>query len=85
MGIISEPGVNGDGQPKISDAYSLKVAHGDILHIKSVIQRLTTQDLNQSRLPPAYWRKRLQEIIKSHQLSKSQFDEIDRLLATLKE
>ncbi|QCP53359.1 hypothetical protein FAZ95_30330 [Trinickia violacea] len=85
MGIISERDLNDGGQPKMSGAYSLKVAHGDILHIKSVIQRLSTQDLNESRLPPAYWRKRLQEIIESHQLSKSQFDEIGRLLATLKE
>ncbi|MGV2290312.1 hypothetical protein AAHK20_16475 [Trinickia sp. YCB016] len=85
MEIISERHLNDGGQPKKSGAYSLKVAHGDIQHIKSVIQRLSIQDLNESRLPPAYWRKRLQEIIESHQLSKSQFEEISQLLATLKD
>ncbi|MCP3712345.1 hypothetical protein M3I54_36310 [Paraburkholderia sp. CNPSo 3274] len=85
MGTMSERGLDDGGQPRKSGAWSSQVAHGDILHIKSVIQRLSAQDLNESRLPPAYWRKRLQEIMQSHQLSKSQFDEIDRLLATLKE
>lgn len=85
METMSERGLDDAGQPKMSGACSSRVAHGDILHIKSVIQRLSAEDLNEARLPPSYWRKRLQEIMQSHQLSKSQFDEIDRLLATLKE
>lgn len=69
----------------MSGAHSLIVAHVDILHIKSVIQRLSAQDLQQLGLPPAYWQKRLREIMQNHQLSKSQFDEINRLLVMLKE
>jgi hypothetical protein len=85
MGIISERGLNDSGQSKMSGAHASKVAHDDILHIKSVLRRLSMQDMGEMGLPPAYWRKRLQEIMQSHQLSKSQFDEIGRLLAELKE
>lgn len=85
MGTVSERGLDSGGQPGRLGAWSSQAAHLDILHIKSVIQRSSAEDLNESRLPPAYWRKRLQEIMQSHQLSKSQFEEIDRLLATLKD
>ncbi|HKR40410.1 MAG TPA: hypothetical protein VJU59_12150 [Paraburkholderia sp.] len=85
MGIMSKQVINASGQPKLSGALSLIVVHVEILHIKSVIQRLSVQDLRQLGLPPAYWRKRLQELMRTHQLSKSQVDEIDRLLVMLKE
>jgi hypothetical protein len=85
MGIMSERGLTAAGQPKMSGAHASKIAHDDILHIKSVLLRSSAQDMNQMGLPPAYWRKRLQEIMQSHQLSKSQYDEIDRLLGALRE
>jgi hypothetical protein len=50
-----------------------------------VIERLSESDLDQSGLPRAYWRKRLQSIMQNRQLSHAQFDEIDRILGSLKE
>ncbi|MBN3852332.1 MULTISPECIES: hypothetical protein [unclassified Paraburkholderia] len=85
MGIISERGLEIGARPKMSGATSSKIAHDDILHIKSMLQRLSIQDMNTLGLPPAYWRKRLREIMQTHQLSKIQFDEIDLLLARLLE
>jgi hypothetical protein len=85
MGTISERGLQDGAQQKVSGAFSSKLAYDDFLHIKSVLRRLSTQDMNQLGLPPSYWRKRLQDIMQSHQWSSGQFDEIDQLLAALKE
>jgi hypothetical protein len=86
MGILSERGLQADvRQQKLSGAHSSKLAHDDILHIKAVLRRLSTQDMNDLGLPPGYWRKRLRDLMQTHQLSNGQFDEIDQLLASLKE
>jgi hypothetical protein len=85
MGIMSEHGLSVDGQPKKSGSHSSRVIHDEILHIRAVLRSFSARDMSQSGLPAAYWRKRLQEIMQGHQLSKRQFDEIDRLLSTLKE
>jgi hypothetical protein len=83
MGIISERGLCIDGQSKMSGAHSAKLVHSEILHIKLVTERLSAADLDQSGLPRAYWRKRLQSIMQNHQLSPAQFDQIDRILGVL--
>jgi hypothetical protein len=78
MGIISDRGLCIGGQSKMSGAHSAKLVHSEIMHIRLVIERLSESDLDQSGLPRAYWRKRLQ-------LSQAQFDEIDRILGSLNE
>ncbi|HEV3428626.1 MAG TPA: hypothetical protein VG320_12180 [Paraburkholderia sp.] len=83
MGMMSEGGLNIGASPKLSGAHSLKLANDDLRHIKSLVGRLSAQEMNASGLPPAYWRKRLQDIVQSHQLSKVQLIEIERLLASL--
>ncbi|HEY1997265.1 hypothetical protein [Paraburkholderia sp.] len=84
MGIVSEQGVCITGQSKMSGAHSAKLVHSEILHIKLVIGLLSEAELDRSGLPRAYWRKRLLSIMQSHQLSPTQFDEIDRILGALK-
>ncbi|WP_322049840.1 hypothetical protein [Paraburkholderia bannensis] len=84
MGIMSERGLDIGASPKLSGAHSLKLAHDDIRHIKSVLGRLSAQEMNDLGLPPAYWRKRLRDIAQCNQLSKGQLGEIDRLLESLK-
>jgi hypothetical protein len=74
-----------DGQSKMSGAHSAKLVHSEILHIKLVTDRLSASELDRSGLPRAYWRKRLHSVRQNHQLSQAQFDEIDRILATLQE
>ncbi|WP_186308423.1 hypothetical protein [Paraburkholderia sp. BCC1885] len=69
----------------MSGAHSAKLVHSEILHIKLVVGRLSTSELDRSGLPRAYWRKRLHNVRQNHQLSQAQFDEIDRILATLQE
>ena len=64
----------------MSGAHSAKLVHSEIMHIRLVIERLSESDLDQSGLPRAYWRKRLQTVMQNHQLSQAQFDEIDRIL-----
>lgn len=83
MGIISDPGLCLDGPSKMSGAHSAKLVHSEILHIGLVIARLSAADLDRSGLPRAYWRKRLRSIMQSHQLTRAQFDEIDRILIAL--
>jgi hypothetical protein len=85
MGIISDRGLCIGGQSKMSGAHSAKLVHSEIAHIRLVIERLSKSDLDQSGLPRAYWRKRLQSVMQNHQLSQAQFDEIDRILGSLKE
>lgn len=85
MGIVSERGLCIDGQSKMSGAHSAKLVHSEISHIKLVIEHLSAAELVRSGLPRAYWRKRLQSIMQSHQLSPAQFGEIDRILADLKD
>jgi hypothetical protein len=83
MGIISDRGLCLDGPSKMSGAHSAKLVHSEILHIKIVTERLSTAELDRSGLPRAYWRKRLQSIMQSHQLTNAQFAEIDRILGAL--
>jgi hypothetical protein len=85
MGIVSERDLCIDGQSKMSGAHSAKLVHSEIMHIRLVIERLSALDLDQSGLPRAYWRKRLQSVMQNHQLSQAQYDEIDRILGSLKE
>ncbi|WP_321785217.1 hypothetical protein [Paraburkholderia sp. J94] len=85
MGIMSERGLQGDARQKLSGAHSSRLAHDEIVHIKAVLRRLSADDMNDLGLPPGYWRKRLRDLMQTHQLSNGQFDEIDQLLATLKE
>jgi hypothetical protein len=74
-----------DGQSKMSGAHSAKLVHSEISHIKLVTDRLSASELDRSGLPRAYWRKRLHSVMQNHQLSPAQFDEIDRILSSLKE
>lgn len=85
MGIISDRGLCLDEQSKMSGAHSAKLVHSEILHIKLVAERLSTDDLDRSGLPRAYWRKRLRSIMQTHQLTHAQFSEIDRILGVLDE
>jgi hypothetical protein len=85
MGTMSERGLKGGARQKLSGAYSSKLAYDDFLHIKSVLRRLSAEEMNQLGLPPAYWRKRLQDIIQGQQWSSGQFDEIGQLLDALKD
>jgi hypothetical protein len=84
MGIISDQDLCIDGPSKKSGAHSAQLVHSEISHIRLVIERLSAQDLSQSGLPRAYWRKRLEDVMQNHQLLPAQFNEIDRILATLR-
>ncbi|MBB3258997.1 hypothetical protein F4827_003870 [Paraburkholderia bannensis] len=83
MGIMSKGGLQVGASPKSSGAHSHKLAHDDIRHISSMLGRLSAQDMKELGLPPSYWRKRLRDIAQSHQLSKGQLGEIDRLIGSL--
>ena len=83
MGIISDRGLCLNGPSKMSGTHSAKLVHSEILHIRVVTERLSEADLDQSGLPRAYWRKRLRSIMQNHQLTRLQFDEIDRILGAL--
>lgn len=85
MGIVSDQGLLDDAQEKMSGTHSSKLVRSDLTHIRQVLDRLSADTLSKSGLPRAYWRKRLQAIMESHQLSKSEFDEIAGILAALKD
>ncbi|MGA7782981.1 MAG: hypothetical protein WCA85_35460 [Paraburkholderia sp.] len=85
MGIISDRGLCSDGPSKMSGTHSANLVHSELLHIRLVTERLSEADLDRSGLPRAYWRKRLRSIMQNHQLTRAQFEEIDRILGVLED
>ena len=57
----------------------------DIAHITRVMRPSLHGDLGGPILPPAYWRKRLYQLLDTEHLSKAQLCSIDSLLLQLEE
>jgi hypothetical protein len=69
----------------ITPSYTLSATliDQDIAHIRRVMQPSLTGDLGGPILPPAYWRKRLHQLLDSERLSHAQLCAVDSLLLQL--
>lgn len=66
-----------------SHTLSATLIDQDIAHIRRVMLPSLTGDLGGSILPPAYWRKRLHQLLDSERLSHAQLCAVDSLLLQL--